>query len=170
MNEIKRKIVILFSAILIITIIQTLSFAEEQTRLRKPKPAALISMSVLVRSGTIKITQPDRTVLVIEPNQALPDIFLGSKVEVISGELTIMTDNAQIIIEANEGVRFSQGLMSGETLFTVTSGNVEVITSKGEKITLGAEYSYYIPTGEIVVPVEKGPNQPERIEASPYTP
>ncbi|MFH1355229.1 MAG: hypothetical protein ABIH19_03680 [Candidatus Omnitrophota bacterium] len=167
----KAKVVILCSAVLIMIMVQTLSLAEQShPRLREPESAALIPMTVLARSGTIKITQPDGTILIIEPDQPLPDIFSGSKVEVINGEILFLTEDAIISIEANEGVIFSQSLLSGKAIITVTSGDIEIITKEKERIILSLGYSYYTATGEIVAPAMERPYEPEPKEVSPYMP
>ena len=66
---------------------------------------------VLNHTGTIRVTRPDGVVLMIEPGQALPDIPMGSRVEVMSGSIEI---------EPSEG--FVQVVVGG-SVATVKAGD-----------------------------------------------
>lgn len=92
---------------------------------------------ILNRTGTIRVTKPDGVVLVIEPDQALPDIPSGSKVEVLNGSIEIEPSEGFIqlvlggsvaTVKAGDNVTASIDEKTAIPDFKVKTGRVNIIT------------------------------------------
>ncbi len=93
--------------------------------------------TILNRTGTINITLPDSTVLIIGKDDALPDIPSGSRVEIISGSIDIEPSAGFIQVVVGDSVatvkagdRVTAGIdpvtkMEG---FKVSAGQIKIIT------------------------------------------
>jgi hypothetical protein len=93
--------------------------------------------TILSRTGTIKITLPDSTVLVIGKDDALPDIPSGSKVEIISGSLDIgpsagfiqlVVGDSVATVKAGDRVTASIDPATKMEGFKVSAGQIKIIT------------------------------------------
>lgn len=103
--------------------------------------------TILSRTGTIKITFPDNTVLVIGKDDALPDIPSGSRVEVISGSIDIgpsagfiqvVVGDSVATVKAGDILSASIDEKTGIADFKVRTGQVNIITGN-TTTTLGAD-------------------------------
>ena len=101
---------------------------------------------ILSHTGTIRVTKPDGVVLVIEPNQTLPDIPSGSRVEVLSGSLEIEPSEGFIqlvlggsvaTVKAGDSLSAAIDEKTGMANFKVNAGQVKVITGN-TTTTIGA--------------------------------
>jgi len=97
----------------------------------------LNAQTTLNRTGTIKITLPDSTVLVIGKDDALPDIPSGSKVEIISGSLDIgpsagfiqlVVGDSVATVKAGDRVTASIDPATKMEGFKVSAGQIKIIT------------------------------------------
>jgi len=129
--ENKKKVILIAAALLAIVFFQSDLFAGGL---------------VLNHTGTIKVTRPDGVVLMIEPGQALPDIPMGSRVEVRSGSIEIEPSEGFIQIVVGDSVAT---VKAGDSLsasidpktsisdFKVNKGQINVI-SRNTTIALNA--------------------------------
>ncbi len=92
---------------------------------------------ILNHTGTIRVTKPDGVVLVIEPNQALPDIPSGSRVEIISGSIDIepgagfiqgVVGDSVATVKAGDRVTASIEPSNKKAAFSVSAGQIKIIT------------------------------------------
>ena len=97
----------------------------------------LSAQTTLNRTGTIKITLPDSTVLVIGKDDALPDIPSGSRVEIISGSLDIgpsagfiqlVVGDSVATVKAGDRVTASIDPATKMEGFKVSAGQIKIIT------------------------------------------
>jgi len=94
--------------------------------------------AVVNRTGTIKLTLPDSTVSIIGKDDALPDIPLGSKVELISGSMDIepregfiqvVAGDSVATVKAGDRVTVSINSLTKKASFKVFAGRIKVITA-----------------------------------------
>ncbi|MCX5782229.1 MAG: hypothetical protein NT145_05945 [Elusimicrobia bacterium] len=92
---------------------------------------------ILNRTGTISVTKPDGTVLVIEPHQVLPDIPSGSIIEVLNGGIKIEPSEGfiQIVlggsvatVKAGDNITASIDPKTAMADFEVITGQVRIIS------------------------------------------
>jgi uncharacterized cupin superfamily protein len=97
---------------------------------------------ILSRTGTISVATPDGIVLEIEPNQVLPDIPSGSKIEVLNGSIDIEPSEGfiQVVVggsvatvKAGDKVTASIDPATKMGNFKVSAGQINIIT--GNTIT-----------------------------------
>jgi hypothetical protein len=98
----------------------------------------LNAQTALNRTGTIKITLPDNTVLVIGRDDALPDIPLGSRIEIISGSLDIgpsagfiqiVVGDSVATVKAGDRVTASIDPGTKKASFKVFAGQIQIVTA-----------------------------------------
>ena len=92
---------------------------------------------ILSRTGTLQVTNPDGTVSVIGPTEALPSIASGSKVEVVNGSIEIApsTGFIQLVIggsvatvKAGDSVTATLDPATGKADFQVKKGQVKIVS------------------------------------------
>lgn len=89
------------------------------------------------RSGTIKITRPDGSVLTVEKDEALPAIPSGSAIEVLDGSIEVtpakgfiqlIVGDSAATVNAGDKVRASIDLKTGMADFAVGAGKISIVT------------------------------------------
>lgn len=120
------------------------------------------------RTGTIKITKPDGTVLTVGKDEPIPDIPSGSTIEVLDGSIDIAptTGFIQVVIgdsaatvKAGDSVSASIDLETGMAGFKTASGEINIVTGNttatvkaGQKALMGLDKR----TGEVSIKSIKG--------------
>ena len=110
---------------------------------------------VLNRTGAIRITKPDGTVLKVEKDQALPEIPSGSKVEVITGSIGIepsegfiqvVVGDSVAMVKAGDIVTASMDLETNMADFEALAGQIRIITgntttivNSGQKVKISLD-------------------------------
>ncbi len=115
------------------------------------------------RTGTIKITRPDGTVLTVGKDEPLPDIPSGSIIEVLDGSIDIAptTGFVQLIVgdsaatvKAGDSVSATIDLETGMADFKTASGEVNIVIGNttatvkaGQEALMGLDRT----TGEVSI-------------------
>ncbi len=90
------------------------------------------------RTGTIKITNPDGTVLTVEKDESLPDIPSGAVVEILDGSMVVapakgfiqvVAGNSAATVKAGDRVLVSIDSATGMADFKVNAGKINVVTA-----------------------------------------
>ncbi|MBU9888968.1 MAG: hypothetical protein KTQ49_03745 [Candidatus Omnitrophica bacterium] len=100
--------------------------------------AAFAAVMVGERTGSLKITQADGTVVTVGPADAMPEIMDGATIEVLSGTVTLLTPNggtatmdsgSRILVSPTSENGFE--VMSGRVQLTDADGNTVILTPSG---------------------------------------
>ena len=174
MMAFREKTTVLLTGITVlmgIMLVQSFAATVEPEETEEVAPCPL---QVMYRTGTVKITQPDGTVILVRKDEPFPDIMPGSSIYVITGILVLGIEGSTIIVESTECIVVSI-TETGEVIFTAMLGDIDVFTADKKKFTVGTGSSFDTAEEEFTEPPEFGEEVSlaegtEDPEASPYTP
>jgi hypothetical protein len=106
--------------------------------------SSFAAVNIENRTGTIKVSMPDGTVLTIAANQPLPAIPDGAVITLVSGTASITTTGASMVsvaiggstVQINSGSSVNLGLNSSGTANIATTSGQVVVSNGGTKATL----------------------------------
>ena len=138
----------------------------------KSKAPAMIALQVSARSGTVELTKPDGTKLVITKDKPLPKVPSGTIIKAVTGVLVLDVGGSMFVIETGESLSIKVNKL-GEYICTVVTGEINVVTPTKEKIILKPKSSLNTKTSKVMQTATTTPALEEvevEAEASPVTP
>jgi hypothetical protein len=145
-----REAVMLIRRFLSISIVLLFSLAVVTTQIFAASTAAPAASSRLIKvnkfTGTIRIITPEKKVITVFRGSKLPDIPLGSKIQVLSGKAEIQAGPTVVTLNRRQAVMISKNDFTKGIEITAADDNMGPITAriegsevsidKGEKINV----------------------------------